>query len=383
MNGLAIHILCVDIGPDVASACLWDGGGVRYVSFPAGEPCEAIREAVQALRPRGRFNVLLASWDAGSQLLSLQRIRSALSGATVRDIRVLRPNGGHVPFREVAQFAGSPGTAVAVGGMAIAHALRLPTAVTCEVGRTSLRMTRVELPDRWLRRMLVPAEVLLETGFTRELIGLPEFQVEEALVGVRVSSAIADLAARVGLRESDALIVGGPAARPHLNELAEGLAVSQIVLPAQHAFLMATGLLHADIVHDAARDVSLEPGALEAVRCTIGQLMDEVARAVQVDGYEQDDSVVYRFAEVRLTDGSPRTVPIESLSDPDRLLPRLRQGAAVVNPVEITRLCVRCVASPAKPSLSSAGLLPEPEVPALHGWSATVLAGGHTLYTRA
>jgi N-methylhydantoinase A len=85
--------------------------------------------------------------------------------------------------------------------------------------------------------------------------------------------------------------------------------------------------------------------------------MDAAAHDVQLDGYEQDDSIVERFADMRYRGQSHEvTVPVNSLTQIERLVApfhaahQQRFGYAWPgDPVEVVTLRSRCVISTPKP----------------------------------
>jgi N-methylhydantoinase A/oxoprolinase/acetone carboxylase beta subunit len=76
-----------------------------------------------------------------------------------------------------------------------------------------------------------------------------------------------------------------------------------------------------NIVRDYVVELGSEALDLERLRRAFGELMDAAARDVQCAGYEQDDSLIERFVDLRHR-GEKQcvTIPVESLTDTARLL---------------------------------------------------------------
>ncbi len=113
------------------------------------------------------------------------------------------------------------------------------------------------------------------------------------------------------------------------------------------------------ILHEFSADYIPDFGEidLDRLRRAVAVLMEKGAQAIQVDGYEQDDAELDRLMVVRFR-GENRTItiPIESLTDLDRLLapfhaaapPQVRHSDSSRH-VEIVGLVVQVIADPDDP----------------------------------
>ncbi len=156
------------------------------------------------------------------------------------------------------------------------------------------------------------------------------------------------------------LVSFGGAGGLHACELAMALGMKGVILPAHAGILSAYGMLLADIVRDYTRSIpqhtELEPRVL---RAHFAEMMERAAADVQSDGYEQDDSVLERYADMRYRGQSHElTISVEFLNDLDALtaafhdMHESRYGYADrAAPVEIVTLRTRCIVTTSKPHL--------------------------------
>jgi N-methylhydantoinase A len=166
----------------------------------------------------------------------------------------------------------------------------------------------------------------------------------------------------------------GGAGGLHACRLADGLGMRAVLVPPNPGILSATGMLLADWIMDFSAtlpggcfvrsgdgDAKL-PDALRILRRAFSGLMDRAAHAVQLEGYEQDDSLLERSVDMRYRGQAHElTVPLESLGDVDRLLEPFhaehgrRFGHAVPDePVQLVTARIRAVVATEKPDVPDA-----------------------------
>ncbi len=189
-------------------------------------------------------------------------------------------------------------------------------------------------------------------------------RIAAALGVVRVANANMERAIKAVSAErghdprSCMLVSFGGAGGLHACLLAEVLGMPGVIVPAEAGILSATGMLVADIVRDDTVSIPRHDRVdLELLRRHFADMMEQAARDVQADGYEQDDSLLERYADVRYRGQSHELViPVESLTDERRLIApfhdahRRRYGYAMEEePVEIVTLRTRCIVSTPKP----------------------------------
>ncbi len=85
------------------------------------------------------------------------------------------------------------------------------------------------------------------------------------------------------------------------------------------------------ILHEFSANYIPDSGEVDLgrLRSAVAELMEKGAHAVQVDGYEQDDVELERWAVMRYAAGEEHslTVPIEALTDRQRLLAPFHRAA--------------------------------------------------------
>jgi N-methylhydantoinase A len=154
------------------------------------------------------------------------------------------------------------------------------------------------------------------------------------------------------------LLSFGGAGGLHACELAAALRLRGVIIPVEAGVLSAQGMLEADILRDYTRSIPQSGQIdLDLLRRCFGEMMDAAAHDVQLDGYEQDDSLVERFADMRYRGQSHEiTVPVESLTEINRLVAPFHAAhqqrfgyACPGDPVEVVTLRSRCVVTTAKP----------------------------------
>jgi len=133
-----------------------------------------------------------------------------------------------------------------------------------------------------------------------------------------------------------------------------------VVVPQHAGVFSAAGMVLADRVKDFSISLPAGPGAgldLSELRRRYAELMERAALVVQVDGYEQDDCVLDRLADMRYRGQSHEiTVPVDFLSDRRRLFEpfhaahQRRYGLRMDDrPVEIVTLRLRSTIALPKP----------------------------------
>ncbi len=113
------------------------------------------------------------------------------------------------------------------------------------------------------------------------------------------------------------------------------------------------------VLHEFCVDYIPDVGDIDMarLRLAVAELMERGAKALQMDGLEQDDAELERWAVMGFAgDAWAQEVPIESLTDRERLMGPIlaraadvRGGMARRGRVEIRGLAVRVVVDPEAP----------------------------------
>jgi N-methylhydantoinase A len=132
--------------------------------------------------------------------------------------------------------------------------------------------------------------------------------------------------------------------------IAESVGMSCVCVPRQEYVVSPRGISAAGRFMDYSRPCS-PPIALDLprVRDLFVAMLEHAADEIQVAGYEQDDCVLDRYAEVRHAGSAESTVvPLESLTDLEWLICSIRAAheewgkPALDAPIEILSLHLRC-----------------------------------------
>jgi N-methylhydantoinase A len=179
------------------------------------------------------------------------------------------------------------------------------------------------------------------------------------VANANMERAIKTVSAERGTDPRGCMLVSfGGAGGLHACDLAESLGMAGVIVPAHAGILSAIGMLEADILRDYTVSIR-QQGEIDLMQLRRGfaDMMEQAAKDVQNDGYEQDDSILERYADMRYHGQSHElTVPVESLTDVELLtepfhkMHEQRFGYATCEePVEIVTLRTRCVVTTEKP----------------------------------
>lgn len=173
------------------------------------------------------------------------------------------------------------------------------------------------------------------------------------------------------------LVSFGGAGGLHACALAEALNMPGVIIPNAPGVLSALGMTLADTKQSFSKSIRRLSSAsdLKTLQQAFGQMMDVAAKAIFSDGYDLDDVETRRFADMRYRGQNHEiTVPIESLTDPNRLYAPFHQAhhtqfghARYDQSVEITTIRVQ-YAVPSATTIRTvlSNYTSKPEKPATH-----------------
>lgn len=327
-----METIAIDIGGTYTDLCRWDGHSL-VVEKAATQPLSAgLPDWIARLRPRGACQLL---------------VRGASDGVTVEDLRTMTARLG-------------------VGWVRL---------VSTDPARSPALAVVRQIAERQRGRLVCFAELSAGSWHSGLLSSRGEV-VAWGAGAIGVCDADADAAARAAaewlraaLHEtstdhavnaaSPVLIAYGSTGPAHAARIAERAGLREALVPDHASALAAVGMLIADIHMEFVRPAdgsALRPGEM---RYGFARLMDEAGEAVTLEGYDTDDTVCERFAEVAPA-GISETVRIscEMMADADGLASTARQAAmarfgeaAASGSVELRRLGLAVVVQTAKPAL--------------------------------
>jgi len=151
------------------------------------------------------------------------------------------------------------------------------------------------------------------------------------------------------------LVVLTAEGRGHACGFAASGGCRHVRLPRGSYFLSPRGISPAGYVRDYHRRLAPQaPVNLHVMRNAFVDMMEQAADDVQADGYEQDDSILDRYAEIAIGGQDQRLlVPVETVTDLEWLLESWQAACAAwwgrfVSPdvIEILSLRLRCAIEP-------------------------------------
>lgn len=327
-----METIAIDIGSTFADLCRWDGHGLVVERVPARPLAVGVPDWIARLRPRGACQLL---------------VRGASDGVTAEDLRTLTAPLG-------------------VGWVRL-----VPT----DPARSPALAIVRQIAERQRGRGVCFAEISARSWHVGLLSPRGEseaWRIGEVGVGDADPDAAAGAAAewlRAALHDtppgraedtaSPLLVAYGSTGPAHAARIAELAGMREALVPDHASALAAVGMLIADIHMEfvmPAAGTALRPGEM---RYGFARLMDEAGEAVTLEGYDTDDTVCERFAEVAPA-GVAETVRIscEMMTDADALASTARQAAvarfgesAASGLVELRRLGLAVVVQTAKPAL--------------------------------
>ncbi len=294
--------VAIDIGTRYVGLCKWDGRSLLIRKLPAAAPEQGWAAWIEALRPAGRYTVLLR-WpvEEMAQSLSADAVAELARVHGASDVRVLTNDTSADPSLAAARHT--------------ANTEHLGRIMVVEAGASWTTLGIVE-PDgrvrvhgrlRWAPRT---SNVGFLGTFLRSFLhakgGVPDEERSELPLGC-----------------------GGGAGPSVAAALAETCGLRTVLIP-PHAGAMATvGMLLADIVIRLEEPLGPMPLEIAALRRAFGRLMDRASDAITREGYDLDDAVCERSALMGPADSDLLVqVDCDNLADASRLLSRFRSAVA-------------------------------------------------------
>ncbi|MCC7316741.1 MAG: hypothetical protein IT419_18260, partial [Planctomycetes bacterium] len=163
-----------------------------------------------------------------------------------------------------------------------------------------------------------------------------------AALGEQIRSAAAEAAL---------LIAYGGAGPLHAEAIAAECGLARVLIPPHAAALPAIGMLIADIVLDYRQVIEPGPIDVSLLRRTFARLMDEANDAVTREGYDVDNTICTRCAEMGFAgDAETVVVSCEFMGDAAGLADAFRREIAKTPgrigsdaPIEVRAACIRVI----------------------------------------
>ena len=290
-----METLAIDIGSENVGLCKWDGRTWSLHSRPTRSPEAGWSDWLRTLCPTGPYEVLyrcthpdFASPDRLNEMIDYAMRHGAQSVRHVED----RPQAG--PILAAAR--------------ATAERHRLTAFRVVEIGARNAIIACADLRSgrAKLHRVCFDAE---SESSVNELTKTSEV----------VCSALRRDSGMIGWDDAPLICFGGRG--PALAaELTEACGADEVLIPDRAGLWTTIGMLMADIFIEIREDSTPAALDLPALREAFARLMDRACTAITREGYDLDNAVCRRLAEMGCK-GEPRVVVVDcdDLGDESRL----------------------------------------------------------------
>jgi len=283
--------VAVDVGSHFVSLCKWDGRRLRVEKSPlAADGAIDWADWTRLLEPARHYQAVVRC--------STEGIEEAARRHGARSVRLTR--GGSSPdpaFAAVRQAADRHRQAYVP--------FIEQGASRCRFGVLDRRGRTIAFDDRPIAET-PPALVGELLG--RSMASLPREEPQDPAV------------------QGPILVAYGGAGPRIAAEVACACGLTRVLVPDHAGALAATGMLIADIVLEFREEVEPAPPDPASMRRGFGGLMDHACRQVILEGYDLDDTVAERSAEISLSGGAGLlVVDCETMTDAAELSARFRR----------------------------------------------------------
>lgn len=255
-------IVTVDIGSAFVSLCRYDGATLHVERQATGLPSEEWPRWMGLVAPVGPYQVV-CRWG-GEAEANRREIETAAIGHGAKRIRFVSDEPACDPAMAVVRQLGN----------------RLGERDVCfvEVGAS-----------RWHCGVVDPGARVVGRADGWIGSGSPIWGTIAATLGEQIRSTAGD---------AELLIAYGGSGPLHAEAIAAECGLARVLIPPHAAALPAVGMLIADIVLDYRQ--ALEPGPIDvpSLRRAFAGLMDEANDAVTREGYDVDNTICTRSAEM-------------------------------------------------------------------------------------
>lgn len=308
-------IVTVDIGSAFVSLCRYDGATLHVERQAIGLPDEEWPRWMGLVAPAGAYQVVCRL--GGEAEANRREIETAAIGLGAKSIRFVSDEPACDPAMAIVRQLGN----------------RLGERNVCflEVGAT-----------RWHCGVVDPSGRVVGRADGRIELGTAPLGTMAAALGEQIRSAAAEAAL---------LIAYGGAGPSHAEAIAAACGLTRVVIPPHAAALAAIGMLIADIVLDYRQAIESGPIDVAVLRRTFARLMDEANDTVTREGYDVDNTICTRFAEMGYAGDSRRVVvSCEFIGDAAGLAKAFRREIAKTPgrigsdaPIEVRGACIRVI----------------------------------------
>lgn len=292
--------VAIDVGSAFVGLCKWDGETLLVRKVSACSIAECGSDWLDCLQPRRPFQLLYRCTHADfARETRPDVLRDWAVGHGARGFRFLTTETASNPVLAAARYA--------------ADRHRLGAIVCTEIGaRHATLAVQAAYGER-----LAGDTIALDIGTTPDL---PE-------LARTLCRVITDAGIREGITDVHQLplVCGGGAGPEIAARLAERCQLYHVLIPAHAGTMTTIGMLMADIVLNFRESFGRAPFELAALRAGFLRLMDRASTAITREGYDLDNAVCRRIAELAFAGGKPGIeLDCDSLADGESLLERFQ-----------------------------------------------------------
>jgi len=292
-----LDTVAIDVGSAYVGLCKWDGETLLARKVPVCSRSDGGRDWLDRLQPARPFHLLYRCTHAEYAREAPDDLREWAVRHEAKGFRFLTTETATDPALAAARYAADHHRlgAIVVSEIGARHAtLAVQTANGDRLAGDSISLdseTAADLPDiaRALSRVITDAGI--QPGNT-DVHRLP-------------------------------LVCGGGAGPEIAARLAERCQLNHVLIPAHAGAMTTVGMLMADIVLNVREDFGRAPFELTALRAGFLRLMDRASTAITMEGYDLDNAVCRRVAELAFAGGKPGIeLDCDNLADGESLLER-------------------------------------------------------------
>lgn len=308
-------IVTVDIGSAFVSLCRYDGKTLHVERRAIGLPGEEWPRWMGLVAPAEAYQVVCRL--GGEAEANRREIETAAIGLGAKSIRFVSDEPACDPAMAIVRQLGNRAGARNVCFL--------------EVGAS-----------RWHCGVVDPSG---------RVVGRADGRIESGTAPVGTMAAALGAQIRSAAAEAALLIAYGGAGPLHAEAIAAECGLKRVVIPPHAAALPAIGMVIADIVLDYRQAIESGPIDVALLRRTFAGLMDEANDAVTREGYDVDNTICTRFAEMGYA-GDSRSVVVscEFMSDAAGLAEAFRRAVAKLpgkikaeGAIEVRAACIRVI----------------------------------------
>lgn len=318
--------LAIDVGSENVGLCRWGGQGLHLAKQPTASPADAWPRWIEALAPNSPYQVIYRCTHAIFRDRHKPQIISRLAerhGA--RQLRTIAEDLHADPVSAAARY--------------VAKQHRLPIVCGAEAGAATITAVVQDPRGTVSAFRRFPA-----ASTSRESLGEVSRWLNAALAATVKGSEAQGL-------DAVPLICFGGRGPSIAAQLANDCGMASVLIPQQAGLFSTIGMFLSDIVLNLEKDLCATEVNIDRLRRAFGELMDRASHAITMEGYDLDDAVCLRIAQMAYAgDDSVVEVDCDDLAEASRLVEKFHSmrgvkagGDETSRPIEIRKIRVKAI----------------------------------------